>query len=164
MNNIDSIWAKTINTRIDGLTNSVDSLQSRTDLLRAHTEMLSSIIETSNDSISNQLTAIDVLLALVAVVVGVASIILGIYISRKKQEIEAIANTVAEKKLLIDEVASTTKKLDDQIHSGLKDLYQQLRKEETNTLLDRLVLEPMDVSNLCRLLLARELEVDGYSK
>lgn len=164
MNNIDSIWVQTMNTRIDGLINNVDSLQSSTDLLQTHTEMLSSIIEASNDSIGNQLAAIDVLLALVAVLVGVASIILGVYISRKKQEIEAIANTVTKKKILVDEIANTTKKLDEQIHNGMKDLYQQLRKEETNALLDRLVYEPMDVSNLCQLLLARDIDDNGYFK
>lgn len=164
MNNIDSIWVQSITTRLDELSQGMDSIQSRTDLLRTHTDMLSNIIETSNNSIANQLTAIDVLLALVAVVVGVASVILGIYISRKKQEIETIANTVAEKKLLVDEVANTTKKLDEQIHCGLKDLYQQLRKEETTALLDRLVLEPRDVSNLCQLLLARDLDDNGFYK
>ena len=164
MNNIDSIWVQSINTRLDELSQGMDSIQSRMDLLRTHTDMLSNIIETSNDSIANQLTAIDVLLALVAVVVGVASIILGMYISRKKQEIDAIAKTIADKKLLVDDVANTTKKLDEQIHNSMKDLYQQLRKEETNALLDRLVYEPMDVSNLCQLLLARDLDDNGYYK
>ena len=53
---------------------------------------------------------------------------------------------------------------DKKIHENLSALYKDLRKEETNALLDRLVLEPKDISNLIRILFARELESDAYLK
>lgn len=164
MNSLDSLWVSSTDAQLDCLSNSVDSLQNGLSVLQYKTDLLSSILETSNDSISNQLSAASYLLALLAILIAVASIFMGFYLSRKKREVETIAKTVEEKKVAMEMIAETTKELNDQIHCNLKDLYQELRKEETATLLDRLVLEPMDIVNLIKPLLARDLDESFYGK
>lgn len=161
---IDSIWVSTAERQLLDLHNSVDSLQFQLLSLQTKSDLLSGIIETSNDSIANQLSAANNLLALVAIVIAVGGTILGIYIGKKKLEVEEMVKTVEEKKKTVDAIADTTKSLDEQINSNVKGLYQQLRKEETNALLDRLLIEPEDISNLIRLLLARDLDEEGFAK
>lgn len=161
---IDTLWISSTECLLSGMQNTIDSLQSELTTLQAKTGIMAGIIETSNDSIANQLSAANYLLAFIAIALTIGGAIIGFYIRRKTLEVEAIANMVDEKKKTVDEIAQTTKDLDDQINSNVKELYLKLRKEETNALLDRLVLEPEDISNLIRLLLARDLDEDGFAK
>lgn len=161
---IDSLWVYSTESQLYGMQNTIDSLQSELTMFQTKTDMLTGIIETSNDSIANQLSAANNLLAFIAIALTIGGAIIGFYIRRKKLEVEGMVNMVDEKKKIIDEIAKTTKELDEQINSNVQELYQKLRKEETNALLDRLVLEPRDISNLIRLLLARDLDEDGFAK
>lgn len=164
MQAIDSTWMEVTMIQIDDIRNSVDSLQCNLSSLQGKTDLLYSIVGTSNESISNQLTAAGILLALVAIIVAIVGVVLGISIERKRRSVERIAAMVDEKKKTIDEIAETTRDLDRQIHSNLKGLYKDLREEETNAYLDRLILEPGDITNLLELLLSRELSNSGFSK
>lgn len=161
---IDSLWAISIESHLSGMQNTIDSLQSELTTLQTKTVFLTEIIQTSNDSIANQLSAANNLLAFIAIALTIVGAIIGFYIRRKKLEVEGMVKLVDEKKQTVDDIAQTTKELDDKINSNLKELYQKMRKEETNALLDRLVLEPRDISNLVGLLLARDLDEDGFAK
>jgi len=178
MNHADSLWAKALELHSDSLQSRVDILQAKLDVLQDKTEFLSHVIETANDGISNQLSVANYFLALIAVVMAVVGIWLGIYFEKKKREVDVMASTVESKKEIvetlakivdeksekIDEIAQKTEDLDKKIHSDLSGLYKELRQEETNVLLERLVLEPQDVENLCTLLCARDIEETGYVK
>lgn len=161
---IDSVWVCSTESQLSNVQNSIDSLQCQYASLRVKSDVLTSIVETSNGSMSNQLTAANYLLALVAVVIVIVGALLGFYIRRKKLEVETMVKIVENKKKIVDDIAATTKELDKQIHSNIKELYQKLRMEETNALLDRLMLEPRDIVNLIRLLLARDLDDEGFYK
>lgn len=161
---IDTLWVCSTESHLSGIQNTIDSLQCELTMLQAKTDMLTGIIETSNNSIANQLSAANILLAFIAIALTIGGAILGFYIRRKKLEVEEMVKMVDEKKKTVDGIAQTTKELDDQINCNVKELYNKLRKEETNALLDRLVLEPRDISNLIRLLLARDLDDDGFAK
>lgn len=160
----DSLRICSIENQLSGMQDTIDSLQSELTAFQVKTDMLTGIIETSNDSIANQLSAANNLLAFIAIALTIGGAIISFYIRRKKLEVEKMANMVDEKKKTVDAIATTTKELDGQINSNIKELYQKLRKEETNALLDRLVFEPMDIGNLIKLLLARELDEGGYAK
>ena len=164
MTHNDSIWANTLEQHTDSLNSCIDSLHVKLDALQAKTDLLYGIIETSNDSINNQLAAARWLLGLLALVIAVIGGVLGYYISRKKHEIELMAKTIDEKKDIVSKVAKETEELDNKIHSNLSALYIDLRQEETNALLDRLILEPQDVENLCVILCARDIDNVGYVK
>jgi len=178
MTHNDSIWARALEAHADSLQSKVDLLQGKLDALQGKTEFLSNVVETANDGVSNQLSAANNLLALVAVIMAVVGIWLGIYIAKKKNQIDIMASTVDAKKKTVeqlaeivdkkkekvDEIAKSTEELDKKIHGDLTGLYQDLRKEETNALLDRLILEPFDICNVSDLLLAREIENGGFLK
>lgn len=176
MTHADSLWAKALELHSDSLQNKVDSLQAQLDALQGKTDFLSNVIETANDGVSNQLSAANYFLALIAVVMAVVGIWLSIYIGKKKREVdvmaatveskketvEALAKIVDEKAEKIDKIAKTTEDLDKKIHSDITGLYNDLRKEETKTLFQRIVKEPLDIDNLGQLLLAREVEPEIF--
>jgi len=164
MTNIDSIFICSTENELSILANQIDSLQSQIWVLNTKSDLLMEIIGTSNDGISNQLSAASILLAIIAIVIAFLGGALGFYIRKKKLEIDSIAETIEEKKKTIDSVADATEKLDLQIKGNLGDLYLQLRDEETKAILDRLILEPRDISNLIQQLLARDLEDEGFPK
>ena len=164
MNAIDSTWVNNTELQLNHLEKSIDSLQNRLDLMQTKTDMLMDIIGTSNESVSNQLSAAGWILAIIAVILTLASIFLGLYIRKKRAEIVAIGKTIAEKKEAMQKMEISITELDEKIHGNLGDLYRALRKEETEALLDRLVIEPQDVSNLLPLLLARNLDTNSFEK
>lgn len=178
MTHADSIWVNTLEAHADSLQHKVDLLQAKLDDLQGKTEFLTNVVETANDGVSNQLSAANNLLALVAVIMAVVGIWLGIYIAKKKHQIDIMASTidvkkkvvvelakvVDEKKDDVDVIAQKTEDLDNKIHCDLTGLYKDLRKEETNALLDRLVIEPRDVANLNTILFARDIDETGYMK
>ena len=164
MNAIDSTWVNNTELQLNHLEKSIDSLQNRLDLMQTKTDMLMDIIGTSNESVSNQLSAVGWILAIIAVILTLASIFLGLYIRKKRAEIVAIGKTIAEKKEAMQKMERSITELDEKIHGNLGDLYRALRKEETEALLDRLVIEPQDVSNLLPLLLARDLDTNSFEK
>lgn len=164
MTSNDSIWMNALEAHTDSIQRNVDSLQVKFEALQAKTDLLYGIVETSNDSINNQLAAASWLLGLIALVIAIVGSAVGFYISRKKYEIELMAKTIDDKKDIISNVAKETEELDKKIHSGLSTLYKDLRKEETNALLDRLVLEPQDIANLNMILYARDIDNTGYIK
>ena len=178
MTHADSIWIKVFEAHTDSLQSKVDLLQAKFDDLQGKTEFLSNVVETANDGVNNQLSAANNLLALVAVIMAVVGIWLGIYIAKKKRQIEMmaaiveakkktveqLAEIVDEKKGKVDIIAKAIEDLDKKIHSDLSGLYKDLRKEETNALLERLILEPQDIDNLCTILCARDIDEKGYEK
>lgn len=174
----DSIWAKALEAHADSLQGRVDSLQAKLEALQDKTDLLYNIVETANDGVSNQLSSATHLLEVIAILIAIGGFALGSYISHKKRQIEKMAQTVDDKKRVveglaeivdekkenIDDIAKSTEELDKKIHGDLTGLYNDLRKEETNALLDRLILEPFDICNVSDLLLAREIEYGGYKK
>lgn len=156
MNYNDSIFI------FDSINCSVDSLRARIDAFQTKTDVLYNIVETSNDSISNQLASATLWLEVIAILIVITGGVVGLYISYKKRQIEEISETVEEKKLLIEKMAKDTEILDAKIHKNLTELYKDLRKEETKALMERLVLEPLDISNLIKPLLARDLDEGNY--
>lgn len=161
---IDSLWAIKPESQLDRFNATLDTLQARMDEIQPKTELLANIIDTSNSSIANQLSAANFLLAIIAIIVTAGGLILGYYISKKKTEIEELARIIDDNKRTVDIVAESTKKLDEQIKGNISELYRKLRGEETNALLDRLVLEPLDIGNLIYLLLSRDLSPDAFLK
>ena len=176
MTHADSIWAKALELHSDSLQSEVDSLQAKLDALQAKSDLIYSVVEPANSGVANQLSTITFWLEFIAIVIAVGGGLLGFYISKKRREIERMARTVDEKKVLVEELAGTvdvkkqevealaktTEDLDKKIHSDITGLYNDLRKEETKTIFQRLVKEPLDIDNLSSLLLAREVDSDNY--
>ena len=176
MTHSDSLWVNTLERHADSLQRSIDSLQTKFDVLQAKNDLFCSVVESANDGVSNQLSATNNFLALIAVILTIAAIGLGLLIDNRKRQIEIMAKTVDEKKETVeklakivdekadkvDTISKTTEELDKQIHNNLSALYKDLREEETKTLFQRLVKEPLDINNIGQLLLAREVDTDNF--
>lgn len=176
MTHADSIWLKALELHSDSLQSRVDALQARLDALQAKSDLVYSVVESSNSGVSNQLSTVTIWLEIIAIVITIGGVFLGFYISKKRREIEKMAKTVDEKKEIVetlaqtvdekaekvDAISETTKELDKKIHNDLTGLYKQLHQEETKSLLERLILEPLDISNIIRLLLARDMVNDYF--
>ena len=126
-------------------------------------EAIKTIVDVSNDTISNEISSVNTLLCVFSVIVGLIGIFFGWYISRVEKKVKAMKESIENKEKSIKDIAKTVEDTDNKIQSDISGLYNQLRKEESLTLLRRLELEPMDINNLDRLLLARPLETDGFS-
>ena len=93
----DSVLGKALDNYTDSIQGIIDSLQSKLEGLQAKTDLLYNVVETSNDGVSNQLSAANNLLALVALIMVIIGIWLGLYIAKKKQQIEIMADTIDKK-------------------------------------------------------------------
>lgn len=149
---------------VESISNNLDSLSNQIQLLEAKVAVLSELVGTSNDCVANQLAASNILMAVVGGVITLAGIVLSIYVNNKKRDVEKLAKIVDETKVEVERMEEHTEQLNMQMNCNLDVLYKNLRKEETNALLDRLVLEPRDISNLLQLLLARDLDESGFAK
>ena len=121
------------------------------------------IVDVSNSTIANEISAVNTMLVAFTIVFGVVGVLLGVYISWLQRKVSRMSDNIAEKEQKIISLAKTVEETDRKIHSDIKGLYYDLRDEETMALLHRLVEEPLDVSNLSQLLLARQLNEDGFA-
>lgn len=158
----DSIEFSAMNHRIDGLSSSIDSLNNSLCNVSTNVEAINNIVETANDSISNQLAASTIFFAVFSVIIGILVLAAGWYIGWKKKQIDDVAKKIEDNKKLMQDIEKRTTTLDKQIKGDMESLYRRLQHEETKALLGRLVLEPEDISNLLKPLLARELDEDNF--
>ena len=162
--NVDSLLTKATELKLNNISCEIDSIHNQIESILVKEQLLSEIVEVSNNSISNQLSSANWFLAILAIVLAFLGFFLGIYIEKQKNKVEKIARIIEAKKKHVLEIAESTRKLDEKITNNVEGLYQRLRVEETKALLDRLICEPFDISNIITLLLARDLEIDGYTK
>lgn len=126
-------------------------------------EIIKDIVEISNSSISCQITTLNAFIAGFSLVFVIAGIIFGIYISNLEKKVVKIKESIDDKEKEIITLAKTVKDTDEKIQSDISGLYTKLRDEESITLLKRLVEEPLDINNICELLLARQLKPDWFT-
>lgn len=122
-------------------------------------------------------------MGIVGLVLTVGGVALGWFISRKEKSVQKILIAIEEKqretmslredveqkkkdveilKVDIDATSSRIEKMQEEINNDIEGLYQRLRREETVTLLKRLVAVPQDISNISKMLLARQLEKEYF--
>ena len=125
-------------------------------------DVVKNIIEASNSSIGNQISMLNVFIAGFSLIFVIAGIFLGIYISRLEKRVLKIKDNIEEKETIINTLAKEVEETDKKIQSDISGLYMRLREEESLALLKRLDDEPQDVSNIGSLLLARQLQSEGF--
>ena len=161
---VDSLSASIArsNAKIENINESIDELSKQVDNLSYIVEAQKDIISQEQSAIENSLSGTSLRLDIFSIVIAVAGIGLGIYISRKETNMQELLNQVK----LLEEKTSKTKdeivELNDNILNNTEGLYARLRREETVTLLKRLVYEPNDVVNLSQMLLSRDLEEKNF--
>ena len=120
------------------------------------------IVVVSNDTIANEISAINTMLVAFTVIFGVIGVFIGTYISWLQRKVSKMSDNIEKKEQTIVKLAQIVEDTDNKIQSDISGLYAKLRKEETKALLCRLEEEPLDIGNLSYLLLARQLEDEGF--
>ena len=145
----------------DSLT--IETMKHQIDNLNSQMESLHNLVSHSNDIIANEIAAGDRYLALFSILFGVFGIILGIYVTWCANRVKKMKLSMEEKERDILRISQIVEKTNTQIQSDISGLYDKLRREETKTLLNRLIDVPEDISNLIDLLLSRNLAPNDYN-
>ena len=125
-------------------------------------EAVRRIVDVSNSTIANEISAVNTMLVAFTIVFGVVGVLLGVYISWLQRKVSKMSDNIEKKEQTIVKLAQIVEDTDNKIQSDIEGLYAKLRKEETKTLLCRLEEEPLDIGNISDLLLARQLDDEGF--
>ncbi|MBO4777816.1 MAG: hypothetical protein J5588_04910 [Bacteroidales bacterium] len=120
------------------------------------------IVDVSNATIANEISAINTMLVAFTIVFGIVGVFIGVYISCLQRKVSKMSDNIENKEHTIVKLAQIVEDTDNKIQSDIEGLYAKLRKEETKALLCRLEEEPLDIGNISELLLARQLDDDGF--
>lgn len=151
-------------------------LDSRISLVEKENESLHQLIDNTTASISNSISASDkiiniwgIVISIISIIVSILGIYLGYYVTKTSKKVQAMLDDVNKKNndiKKIQKMVKTSKKevirINEQINKNLSTLYDNLRKEETKALINRLKKEPLDIGNIDTLLLSRNLEEDLF--
>lgn len=143
---------------------SVDSLRQKVELLDTQIVDLHTQISESQNTIANAIAASDRYLSIASIVISIIAIVLGAYVGWCYNRVEHIKKVVEDKETDILRLKKEVEQTNRQINGNLSSLYQKLRREETVTLLDRLIEVPEDISNIISQLLSRELMEEDYER
>lgn len=123
---------------------------------------LRELVEVSNSTISNELSSASYHLGALSIIIATVGIFLGIYVTVLYNKIRKIREEVDSNLEKVSNMNEQIKDIDTKIHSDLGGLYSQLREEETKTLLERLVQEPLDIYNIEKMLLSRNIDESNF--
>lgn len=130
--------------------------------LNENVDAVRRIVDVSNSTIANEISAVNTMLVAFTIVFGVVGVFLGFYISWLQRKVSKMSDNIEKKEQTIMSLAEAVEKTENKIQSDISGLYAKLREEETIALLKRLEEEPLDISNLSKLLLARPIGIEGY--
>lgn len=140
----------------------IDSLRQRIEFQETQIADLHTQISESQNSIANAIAASDRFLSVASIVIAILIVILGIYVTWCQSRVESIKKIVEEKESSISRLRKEVEQTNKQINGDLSSLYKKLRREETVTLINRLVEVPEDICNIGRQLLSRELMEEDF--
>lgn len=153
-----------LNDRIKSLESDLNEINEQVSYLKEQSNSQIGMLDTAFDGVSSQLGASSNFIAIFAIIIGIISVALGIYVSRIESKIRAIAQDNETLLLRNVQIRQDIESLSNKITSDTKGLYNILRREESNHIIERLLLVPDDIVNLNTLLLSRELEGSHFEK
>ena len=173
------------NEKIENLTEKIDSTglalrYSRVDIecINKKLEVIDDcytkqgeLVSRSSEQISNQIGTGSWMLGVFSLTLVVVGFWLSCYIGKKEKQIRKLAKEVNKKEIEVSGLSETVLQqknevveLNRQIQSDMSGLYQQLQREETVVILNRLINIPCDIGNLNKQLMSRELIDEDYDK
>lgn len=141
---------------------SVASMHDQIENINTQINDLHNFISHSNDIIANEIAAGDRFLTYVGIILGVLGILLGFYITWCYQRVSKIKLSIEKKERDVISLSNKVQQINEQIQNDISGLYEKLRREESKSLLNRLVQVPEDIDNVVGLLLARELLPEDF--
>lgn len=143
-----------INQQNEKIKQTEDQINYQKDQMNSQIGML----DTAFDGVSSQLGASSYFVGIFTVIIAVLTIGLGIYVSRIERNIRVLVQDNETLLLRNVQIREEIQTLSDNITNNSKSLYNIIRNEESNHIIERLLLVPNDIINLNTLLLSRELE------
>jgi hypothetical protein len=162
----DSLETKIIllENRVRNLEHQISQSNQQISFLKEQSNSQTGMLDTAFDGVSTQLSASSIFVAIFSILIGLFSLGLGIYVARIERHIRGIAQdneTLLQRNVQIRQDVDTLSK---KITSDPKGLYSLLKKEESDHIIDRLLVVPDDIVNLYMLLVSRDLEPSHFSK
>ena len=159
--------------KIKEVESKIDKLSDRFDNLEYAVEKQKDIIAQEQTAIDNSLSAANhnisifsYIVAAIGIIIAIGSFAFGAYFSKK---IEQILERVDKKRDQIDKlkreittIKDEAKALNDEIKDNVDSLFNRLRRNDTISILERLVDVPEDIGNLSDILLARKLHPSDF--
>lgn len=142
---------------------SIASMHDQIENINTQLSDLHNLISHSNDAIANEIAAGDRFLTYVGLILGFVGILLGFYITWCYQKVRKMKISIERKERDVKDLSNKVEKINEQIQNDISGLYEKLRKEESKSLLNRLIKVPEDIDNIVDLLLARELLPEDFS-
>ena len=150
----DSIAAKvtTIEQRISAEEQEMACLEKEVAFCEKEISAVNEHVDRVNEAVANQIAASSHTIQVWGIVIAILAFGFGFYINRMWKQIE---EAMASAKML--------QQLHADIQNNLQTIYTKLRREETISLLKRLVEVPEDITNVSKILLARTLEKEDFT-
>lgn len=120
--------------------------------------------EKTIESISKQLDAASYNLTLFGILFGLGAIGLGIYVTYIERKIVNIGEENKELLSKNQKIKTEVEDLNKLIQNDIYGLYLKIKREETINILERLTKIPRDITNVCSVLLSRELLQGDFIK
>jgi uncharacterized membrane-anchored protein YhcB (DUF1043 family) len=120
--------------------------------------------EQAINSVNTSISGATLALTIVGIILVVIGVLLGVYITlveRKVRNLTDKSKSILETHLKIKD---DVEKLDSHIKRNMTQLYDDLKKEETKALVERLVKVPEDIVNLTDILTSRDIPMEFFPK
>ena len=140
----------------------VDSLEYEQSFFASKLEAAETLMNQHFSVISNEFSASDRFLVYFGIFLTLLSIFLGVYISTMQNKMKDMSKQVSDMEADITKKRDEIVKIKDQINNHFDEFYNRIRRADTVSLLKRLDVVPLDISNLIRVLSARDLEPEDF--
>ena len=147
------------------------NIKNKIDDIDKRLEQNENLTEKSFNSISTQLSSSEVSVGRISLIftvfgifIGIVGIILGIFIEKKYKQVGQIKSDNEDLLKKAIQTKNEVEQINSDINNNISEVYKKFKREETVNFLNRLVKVPQDISNVCDLLLSRELEKEDFDK
>jgi hypothetical protein len=142
-------WTQTLDQVKDN-TQQITSIENKMIDLKDNYRLLYDGAKNQNDQLGDQISFAGYLLSGFSFIFTILGLFLAWYINRQYEKIKEMKDIVENTKKYIDK------------HND--ELYKRIKREETLSLLTRLEEVPEDITNICPLLLSRDLLIEDFSR
>jgi hypothetical protein len=156
--------SKAIKSELSKLTVDIEEVKKEIELSKKSNEDKFKTIEMTSAGISNQISSVSLVVGIFSLLFAVVAILIGIFVTRiqrkteeaesraekAKNDAEAILKQVDDAKLEVNKIYAL-------IQSSISELFEKIKREETEYIIKRLKREPHDIVNFIASLATRDL-------
>lgn len=149
---------------IKELKSQIEDLEKRVIYQNDQINSQAGMLDTAFDGVSAELSASSNYISVFGVIIGLLTIGIGLYVTKMEKSIRRMSE---DSELLMQRNIQIKKDVEDlgnQIVRDSKGLYEVIRNEESNHLMNRLISVPEDISNLFYTIASRDLEEHHFAQ